>query len=309
MKNHIIAISVLLGVLVPMGCKKDSSASVTKPSLGGLEIQKAPAFVAAGTTLTFKAGVGAIYASDDTSPVVGLCWQVNSAPKDTLTKDVRKSNPDFLYQVDTLGKYTVTCFAFAIGDYYPSSAATSFQAVDPSTVLSGVAAADEITVNGLTWKARNLGHNTLGRSFRGSPVLDGALGRLFSWEEAQTACPDGWHLPSVAEFQTSFAGTDGSIPSQDLMADASFLGEKMWEYIPGIAINNKYGFNAIPLGYIDSTDSIYTYDRYGEYAMWWTSDQNGSEGTYLYIFEEYAEVRKAHGDKKSLAMSVRCVKD
>lgn len=309
MKKYIIVGVVLLGALAFSGCKKTSTESTTLPSLGGLSVTQAPAYVDIGTTLTFKAITSSIYASDNTTPVIGLYWQVNTAAKDTLTKDISKSNPEFVYKADTLGKYSVICTAFAGSDYYSTSVSADFRAINADVALTGTAPAAEITVNGKTWKTQNANHATLGHSFRNSPVLDNALGRLFSWEEAQTVCPDGWHLPTVAEFQASFAATDGTIPACDLMADASFLDAKMWEYWPQMVITNKYGFNAIPLGYVDSNDSFFTYEKYGEYAMWWTADQKEGLGTYLYIFQEYPEVRKGQGDKKTLAMSVRCVKD
>ena len=309
MRKYIFAGVILLCALLSAGCKKSSSETTTKPSLDGLGLTQAPAFVDVGTTLTFKAAVGSLYTSDDTTPVIGLYWQVNSAAKDTLTKDISKSNPEFVYKADTLGKYTVICTAFAGSDYYATSVSSEFQAIEAAVALTGVAPAAEITVKGKTWKAQNANHASMGRCFRNSPVLDDVMGRLFTWEESQTVCPDGWHLPTVAEFETSFAGEDGTIAAGDLMADASFLDEKMWEYWPQMVITNQYGFNAIPVGYIDTIDSFSTFDKYGEYAMWWTADQNNDLGTYLYIYKEYPQVRKGQGDKKTLAMSVRCVKD
>lgn len=309
MKNSISAGLILLTLLVPAACKKSSDTSSTKPSLGGLSITQAPAFVARHTKLTFSADVSDLAASDGTSPTVGLYWQVNTAKADTLTRDVCKSNDDFKYEVDTLGSYTVFCYAFAGSNYYNTSASSSFKAINPDTALTDTAPAEEITVKGKTWKARNMNHATMGRSWRNSPVLDPVMGRLFSWNEAQTVCPEGWHLPTVAEFEASFAGEDGTLSAGSLMADASFLKEKMWEYWPAVQITNQYGFNALPLGYIDTMDTVNTYQKYGEYAMWWTADQDEDLGTYLYIFDEYPQVRKGQGDKGSLLMGVRCVKN
>ena len=309
MKKYIVVGVLFLSILLPEGCKKSSSDSTTKPSLDGLTISQAPAYVEAGSTLTFKADVGSLTTSDGTSPVVGIYWQVNSAQKDTLTTDVRKSNPEFVFKADTLGSYAVFCYAFSGTDYYAASASSSFRAIEADVALTGLVPLGEITVKGNTWKARNISHATMGLSFRNSPILDNVMGKLFTWEEATTACPDGWHLPTVAEFEASFADADGKIAAGELMAKASFLDQEMWEYWPQMVISNKYGFNAIPVGYIDTVDPFTTYNKYGEYAMWWTADESAGLGTYLYIYKEYPEVRKGQGDKKTLAMSVRCVKD
>ena len=56
-------------------------------------------------------------------------------------------------------------------------------------------------------------------------------------------------------------------------------------------------------------DTINTYDKWGEYASWWTSDEDGELGTYLYLFEQEPKARTAKGDKSSLYLGVRCVKD
>ncbi len=310
MKKFILLTSALVAALSVAGCKKDNSESTTTPSLSGLTINEAPSFVGKGAVLTFNADVSKISVSSGELPTVGLFWQVNTAKKDTLTRNIKESNPTFTYTVDTLGTYNVVCYAYAGSGYYNTSATASFIAIDPATVVTGMAPAPEIEAGGLTWLANNLNNGASGISLRKSPILDTALGRLYNWTEAQTACPAGWHLPSAADFYTSFDNAEGKIPAGNLMVDASFNGEKMWEYWPQVKITNSFGFNAVPTGYVDTTDSFNTYTQYGEYACWWTGDNANDElGVYMYIHDECTDVRKGTGDKNSLYMGVRCVKD
>ena len=310
MKKYILLGTALLTLLGAASCKKTDDDTTNTPSLSGLTVNQVPPFLPKGTTLTYKANVDYITVSKGDMPAtLGLCWQVNSAKRDTLTRNTAQSNPDYVYTADTLGTYNVFCYAYATG-YYSASASSSFIVVDPETVLTDVEdPSGEVTVNGITWKAGNLNNGTCGLSFRNSSVLDAPMGRMYNWQEAQTACPAGWHLPSLQDFKTSFAETSGVIHSGDLMADASFRGEKMWEYWSGVTVTNKYGFNAIPLGYIDSSDTVNTYDKWGEYACWWTSDSAGGMGVYLYLFEREPEALTGKGDKESLYLSVRCIKD
>jgi len=50
----------------------------------------------------------------------------------------------------------------------------------------------------LTWMAENLNYNAEGsKCYDNYPSICEAYGRLYDWETAKTACPDGWHLPSV----------------------------------------------------------------------------------------------------------------
>ena len=312
MKKLIIAGFLVFPLLTFVGCKKSESDTTSKPSISGLTLSEVAPYMAKGTQIILKADISGLTTTDGKDPgTIGLYWQVNSAKKDTLSKDISKSNPEFKYTADTLGSYSVFCYAYAVNntDYYASSASVSFRAIDPDDALSGIEPEEEITVNGITWKARNATHPTMGRSYRNSPILDDVLGRLFTWEEAQVVCPAGWHLPTVYEFEASFADDYGFIYSGDLMADATFLGETMWTYWPQVQITNLYGFNALPLGYIDYTDLINTYSNYGDYAMWWTADHSGELATYLYIFEENEIVMEGQGDKNTLAMGVRCVMD
>lgn len=309
MKKYIVLGTALLTFLAVEGCKKSDESQDTNPSLSGLTINEAPVFIAKGTTLTFKADVSDLTVSKgDVPSSVGIYWQVNSAQKDTLTKNTSLSNPDFVYKADTLGTYNVFCYAFANG-FYNASASSSFIAVDPTKVLTGTAPEEEITWGGLTWKAHNLNNPSCGLSFRNSPVVDEPMGRLYSWEEAQGVCPAGWHLPSADDFSTSFGDAEGNIMAGDLMANAYFREEKMWEYWTQVQITNRFGFNAIPTGYIDTLDTINTYSNWGDYACYWTSDSADGQGVYIYLFEENPKVQVGKGDKSSLYMSVRCVKD
>lgn len=305
---------ILLAGVAFTGCKKDDATTNT-PSLTGLYLSQVPTFVAVSDVLKVDADITSLSTSDRSKPgPIGLVWQVNNARRDTLSKDAGKTNPQFSYRVDTLGSYTIFCYAYA-KDYYTVSATASFKAIAPDSALEGVDRKDVVVldgqeygtaaIGGKTWLSQNLYRSGLGTSFENSPVVDAVFGRLYNWQEAQTACPAGWHLPSAEEFDQCL-GTDAGA----LMADASFLKDKMWEYWPGVTLTNSLGFNAIPVGYWDSNNKVEPYGSYLSYAAWWTaSSDDGKGGEYRYIYEEIPQVQKAWGDKGTLYMSVRCVQD
>jgi len=313
MKKYIILGTALLTIFAIASCKKDDSSTTTKPSLSGLSINSAPVYVEPGSTFTFKADVSSLTSSNGTTPTVGLYWQVNTAKKDTLTRDVSKSNPEFTYTADTLGTYTVYCYAFAGSDYYNTSASCTFKAINPFEVIQGYdgsyTSMEFIAQDGKIWDSFNENDDEYGLSFRNSPALDIPAGRLFNQEEAKDVCPAGMHLPSEAEFRSSFGQADGKILSAEMMADATFDGNKMWEYFPEVQISNAKHFNAMPLGYIDLTDPFNTYNHYGEYACYWTKDEENGMGKFMYIFASNPEMQVGLGDKNSLYMSVRCVRN
>ena len=164
----------------------------------------------------------------------------------------------------------------------------------------------------------NLYYSGSGVSYLYSPAVDPLFGRLYTWEEAVKACPEGWHLPSEAEFAV-LAGVQEDLPAMrgqtindvagSLMANAYFLGDKLWTFWPAVNITNKTKFSALPIGYAMDRDGLQTYNGQKNYAVFWTSDEEGDEGLYRYIYVDKNSLFSSKGDKKSFRASVRCVKD
>ena len=163
-----------------------------------------------------------------------------------------------------------------------------------------------VVAGNLTWLTDNLWNENYGHSYRESEVVDACFGRYYTWEEANQACPEGWRLPTGDEFDEAWGDDAG-----ELMAKAYFLQNEMWEYWPQVTITNTTKFNAIPVGYMDlSLDTSEKEAGFLEYACWWVADEYGSNmAGYRYIIDDNPVVQKGKGNKKSLAMSVRCVKD
>lgn len=312
MKFKSFLLPALLACLSILSCKKEDDPT-TLPSLSGLSVENnATTYVRVGATLTFTADVSSITTSDKSDPgTVGMYWQVNTAAKDTLTRDIKVKVPTFTYTVDSLGTYTVYCNIFAT-DYYNNAASVTFKAIDPETALAGLAGERTEILDGKGFRVVEAGTNTWtaenyyggGRQYKDSEVLDSVFGNYYTWEQALTVCPEGWHLPTGAEFDA--LGTDAG----SLMANVSFLSESMWEYWPGMSITNSQGFNAIPIGYLDLTQALSTEQGYEEYALWWTADEVNAElACFRFIYEDNPVVQQGQGSKTSLALNVRCVKD
>jgi uncharacterized protein (TIGR02145 family) len=311
MKKLSIYLAAVLCIASAVSCKDDETTD--SYSISGLGIEGVAAFVAAGDTQHVKIDVSNLKTTADALPEkIGLYYQVNTAKRDTITKDI-KANPvtSFNYRADTLGYYTITCYAYdTAGKQYSSSASASFRAINPKTALSGLSGDVtpgnkyiEKAIGGKTWMAQNLYETTSGLPYEGCVVLDPLFGRFYTYEEALTACPTGWHLPSQAEWDA--LGTE----SGALMADAVFLSDNLWPLSKTVTITNSLGFNAIPTGYIDRTYIININSGAKEYAMFWTADaKDASLAHYRYIFGTNPVVQKGEGSRTSLALSVRCVK-
>lgn len=311
-----IPFTVLLsGIFLVAACKKDDSTT-TLPTIYGIAVNDPAPFVREGTSLDFSVDISGIYTSDNTDPgTLGAFWTVNGGDKDTLSRDLGKSNPTFHVTAGDVGNYTVMVTVYATsGNYYNAASSVAFQVIDPETALTGMEGKEDTEIGGnlyrvieagsQTWMGNNLYGTYSGRDYRDCEVVSTLFGRYFSWEEAQEACPEGWRLPTGKEFDDALGAEAG-----DLMVNASFLDVAMWTYWPQVAITNKLKFNAIPTGYIDLATAQEVFG-YREYACWWTADEDEDEntGVFRYIHQEEPLVMKGTADKKTLALNVRCVK-
>ena len=317
MRNSILYIALMVALLATgASCKK--TEETTKPSLTGLSLEADnTTYMAEGALVSAKAIVSSLALSDTSVEMgqVGVCFYVTGGQRDTVTLDVMKDNPVYSFLTGEPGNYTLTCYAFPANteNFYSTSTAVSFTVLDPETAISGIDAEDETvldgntyntcTLNGLTWLAGNFYGGDWGRTYQDSEILTSVFGKYYTWEEAQEACPEGWHLPSADEFDTCLGEKAG-----DLMVDAKFIDKKMWEYWPQVQITNLKGFNALPVGYQDYTDEENPEEGYLKYACFWTSDEAGDMGVFRYIYCEDEDIKKGQGSKTTLGMSVRCVK-
>lgn len=153
------------------------------------------------------------------------------------------------------------------------------------------------------WMAENLNYKT-----KGSVCFDNKdgnckkYGRLYTLEAAKSACPSGWHLPSMEEFKSllDYMGPDNSEWSRNLRANS-------WD--EGL---DKYGFSALPAGRYDSV----SFDRLGNGADFWSSevdirtayslsfsksDFGARERSFDVVYFEYND--------SEYGFSVRCLQD
>ena len=314
-KIEAILIILAFGVSL-LSCKKNND-DTTLPSLSGFSINTATPFVREGTTQVFRLDLSQLTTSDRSTPgPLGVAWHITGSARDTVTLDVKTSNPPYSVTLDKTGNYTVTCFLFSVDEkYYGSSVTTSFSVINPETALDGLDGEEIITIGGhpyfalhaggLTWMGQNLYGTLVGRDYKDCEVVSDIFGRYYTWEEARSVCPDGWRLPTAQEFDTALGSVAG-----DLMVKAMFQDIEMWPYWPQVKITNAFKFNAIPTGYMDLTTESLMYG-YQDYACWWTADEleDVDMGVFRYLYKDQPVIMKGKGSKTSLALNVRCVKE
>ena len=328
----ILTIGAILALAVLPSCHKDKSSSSTLPYLDGALSYSIPLYVLGGETYTLTPkGV-----SNPKTGNVGYYWYSSwENKKDTTKTETGKGDGSWtIVTPKKTGNYSLTCYAYAT-DFSPLYTIKNFNVIDTTvnTSLTGTSYQTDsltlrdsrdggtyylATIGGKVCIQNNLYYKKAGVSYQNSPAVDPLFGRLYTWEEAMTACPSGWHLPTDAEFAaiaTAASGTACSAGQEfegaagSLMADAVFLGGKMWTFWPEVKITNKAKFSAIPIGYAVDQEVSQKFSGLNSYAAFWTADQTGNTGIYRYFYVDKPNVYVATGDKKSFRASVRCIKD
>ena len=156
------------------------------------------------------------------------------------------------------------------------------------------------------WMAQNLNYrreakykNDYCYCYNNSKDKCDKFGRLYVWTAAADACPEGWHLPSTAEWKTLIDAVGGE--------EVAGITLKTSGWNRGGDATDAFGFSVLPAGY---RDWLYQDDYYeeGYQALFWSSNEyeNSSGCVYFQSVYDGADIRSGNKDD---GYSVRCVKD
>lgn len=169
-----------------------------------------------------------------------------------------------------------------------------------------------------TWMANNMAYET-----SSSVVLNDFYGRLYTWTDAKSVCPDGWKLPTRDEWGQLFTfvgGTGDYGADYDEKVVKRLKATSGWLSDNGTSENgtsengtDDFGFSARPGG---RTDGSGTWSYPGRCGYWWTSTtvmDDGSEyAVYRQIITFGGQVStedKSYVGTTDVALSVRCLQD
>ena len=120
--------------------------------------------------------------------------------------------------------------------------------------------------------------------------------------ENQGVCPDGWHLPTDAEWTTLTDYLGGQIVAGGKMKE---IGTTHWSS-PNEGADNSSGFSALPSGNRTSNGNFY---HLGDSNYWWSATEDNSNNAYSRK-PRYNNAEVIRGIVyKSCGFSVRCVRD
>ena len=164
------------------------------------------------------------------------------------------------------------------------------------------------------WFAENLNYNT-GNSWCYEETVANCdtYGRLYDWETAMNACPQGWRLPDDDDWSQLLNEFD--MPRNEVGGVLKEKGTEHWKS-PNSGWDES-GFTALPGGnsYFNYADSI-GFQNIGREALFWSSDEpryvegapSDNYGNKLILYHDNNGVSLGY-TIKSYGYSVRCLKN
>jgi len=154
------------------------------------------------------------------------------------------------------------------------------------------------TIGTQVWMAENLNYSKTGIYCFSSHNDDCAkYGSSYDWVSANRACPEGWHLPSKAEWEvmTAYIGGAGKLRATS-----------GWNYGNG---TDEYGFSALPGGY-GHNNSAYHREGLGSAGYWWSASEYNSYSAYCLEITDYNYFwSNMNNSSMGYMLSVRCLRD
>lgn len=161
-----------------------------------------------------------------------------------------------------------------------------------------------VIIGGQTWLAENFAFKPSSGNYwaiNGNDINIAKFGYLYDWNTANAIAPEGWHLPSIEEWEILIKALGGNE-----IAGGKMKGLNGWES-PNTGATNESGFGAVAAG---EREPVYgTYDEIGSKAAFWSSSSTGKKGAipcYLLSTSSVIGIQPIYRD---YGMSVRLVKD
>lgn len=158
-----------------------------------------------------------------------------------------------------------------------------------------------VQIGNQIWMAENLkvtvdpeGNFLNSESINGDSSRDEIYGRVYTFDDAVAACPPGWHLPSIEEWNRLFE-TLGGID----VAGGKMKTVDLWDQ-PNVGATNSSGFSAVPSG---------PHDGFGWACHFWSSTEDGDIAYIPSLMNSREDAYILYDQSKSNTISVRYIKD
>jgi len=145
-------------------------------------------------------------------------------------------------------------------------------------------------------------YNTYGVLYNWPAAMNGAASSTTNPSGVQGVCPDGWHLPSDAEWTEL---TDYLGGTRDASGKLKETGTTHWNN-PNTSATNETGFTALPGGFRFGNDA---FNYIGRCGYWWSATESNATNAWGRYMNSGSSVGRNYDYGKEVGISVRCVRD
>lgn len=138
--------------------------------------------------------------------------------------------------------------------------------------------------------------------YQDNSANDDIHGKLYNWYAVETGklCPQGWHIPTKAEFETLINFVGGSSQGGALKST------NLWD-VPNVGATNSSGFTALASG--SRLETFWGYFGLGSDAHFWSTTEGLDGGAEHMLLSTYETDVLVESYPKLNGFSCRCVKD
>lgn len=168
-----------------------------------------------------------------------------------------------------------------------------------------------VQIGNLCWTRENM--RVTGGLIQGTDYYDPDTfplvqrGYLYTKSTADAICPEGWHLPTLQEWNEMLQNVMGNDKTYMLTGGCDWKNDN--GNTPGnfnVPDRNLSGLTLIPVGNLKSEGG---FERVTTHASLWTATDKDASNSYLVRFAYDANTMESKSVPKNLAYSVRCVRD
>jgi len=141
--------------------------------------------------------------------------------------------------------------------------------------------------------------------FNNDPIPGNIYGKLYNWyavNDPRGLAPQGWHIPSDAEWTTLVALLGGSSVAGGKMKEAGTLN---W-VAPNTGADNSSGFAGLPGGFRFVSGA---FANVGSNSLWWSSTESSTNFAWNRGLSYLNGNLNSAGNAKQVGFSVRCLMD
>ncbi len=147
-------------------------------------------------------------------------------------------------------------------------------------------------------------------SYDNDATNDTVYGSLYNWyalSDSRGLCPEGWHVPSDAEWKSLGNFLGGNMVAGGKMKSTGTLEQSsgLW-FLPNTSATNSSGFTGLPGGY---RINYGTYYSMGNVGYFWSASDTATVNGWNYVLDANNGELKMIFNLKTNGFSVRCCKD